>query len=83
MLVGSLFEGKIMLVDDVIIVGIVICELMILIEVSGVILVGVLIVLDCQEKGKGELFVIQEVECDYGIKVVLIVMLVDVVVYLQ
>lgn len=31
-LVGSLLEGKVMLVDDVIIVGMVICELMILIE---------------------------------------------------
>lgn len=46
-LVGFEFKGKIMLVDDVIIVGIVICELMEIIVDNGVDLSGVLIVFDC------------------------------------
>lgn len=82
-LVGSPLEGKIMLVDDVITAGTAIRESMTLIEASGATLAGVLIALDRQEKGKGELSAIQEVERDYGTKVVSIVTLADVVAYLQ
>ena len=72
-----------MLVDDVITAGTAIRESMTLIEASGATLAGVLIALDRQEKGKGELSAIQEVERDYGTKVVSIVTLADVVAYLQ
>ncbi|MCP4238316.1 MAG: orotate phosphoribosyltransferase, partial [Aestuariibacter sp.] len=82
-LVGSPLEGKIMLVDDVITAGTAIRESMTLIEANGATLAGVLIALDRQEKGKGELSAIQEVERDYGTKVVSIVTLADVVAYLQ
>ena len=82
-LVGSPLEGKIMLVDDVITAGTAIRESMTLIEASGATLAGVLIALDRQEKGKGELSAIREVERDYGTKVVSIVTLADVVAYLQ
>jgi orotate phosphoribosyltransferase len=46
-------------------------------------LAGVLIALDRQEKGQGELSAIQEVERDFGTKVISIVTLGDVVEYLQ
>ncbi|TPV59207.1 orotate phosphoribosyltransferase [Aestuariibacter sp. GS-14] len=82
-LVGSPLEGKIMLVDDVITAGTAIRESMTLIEANGATLAGVLIALDRQEKGKGELSAIQEVERDYGTKVVSIVTLADVLAYLQ
>lgn len=81
MLVGVLLSGWVLIIDDVIIVGIVICEVMQIIDVQGVRVVGVLIVLNCQECGKGELLVIQEVECDFGMLVVSIVFLEQVLEY--
>ena len=46
-------------------------------------LAGVLIALDRQEKGQGELSAIQEVERDFATKVVSIVSLADLIEYLQ
>jgi orotate phosphoribosyltransferase len=82
-LVGSPLSGRIMLVDDVITAGTAIRESMQLIEQNNAQLAGVLIALDRQEKGKGELSAIQEVERDFGTQVVSIVQLADLVEYLQ
>lgn len=82
-LVGSPLEGKVMLVDDVITAGTAIRESMTLIEANNASLAGVLIALDRQERGTGELSAIQEVERDYNTKVVSIVSLNDVVTYLR
>jgi orotate phosphoribosyltransferase len=82
-LVGSELNGKIMLVDDVITAGTAIRESMEIIQQNGADLSGVLIALDRQEKGKGELSAIQEVERDFGTKVILIVTLGDLVEYLK
>ncbi|TRY33395.1 orotate phosphoribosyltransferase [Aliiglaciecola sp. M165] len=82
-LVGSELSGRIMLVDDVITAGTAIRESMALIDAHGASLAGVLIALDRQEKGKGELSAIQEVERDFNTKVVSIVSLADLVEYLQ
>lgn len=82
-LVGSPLEGKVMLVDDVITAGTAIRESMTLIEANNASLAGVLIALDRQERGTGELSAIQEVERDYSTKVVSIVSLNDVVTYLR
>ncbi|HCB09989.1 MAG TPA: orotate phosphoribosyltransferase, partial [Alteromonas sp.] len=82
-LVGSPLEGKVMLVDDVITAGTAIRESMTLIEANHASLAGVLIALDRQERGTGELSAIQEVERDYNTKVVSIVSLNDVVTYLK
>ncbi|MBR9790148.1 MAG: orotate phosphoribosyltransferase [Gammaproteobacteria bacterium] len=82
-LVGSPLEGKVMLVDDVITAGTAIRESMTLIEANNASLAGVLIALDRQERGTGELSAIQEVERDYNTKVVSIVSLNDVVTYLK
>jgi orotate phosphoribosyltransferase len=82
-LVGSPLSGRIMLVDDVITAGTAIRESMQLIEQNKAQLAGVLIALDRQEKGKGELSAIQEVERDFGTQVVSIVTLADLVEYLQ
>ena len=65
-LVGSPLEGKIMLVDDVITAGTAIRESMEIIKTHGAELSGVLIALDRQEKGQGELSAIQEVERDFA-----------------
>ncbi|MEH0690631.1 orotate phosphoribosyltransferase [Vibrio cholerae] len=82
-LVGSPLEGRIMLVDDVITAGTAIRESMEIIQASGAALAGVLVAIDRQEKGKGELSAIQEVERDFGCAVISIVSLGDLVTYLE
>lgn len=81
-LVGSPLQGRIMLVDDVITAGTAIRESMDIIQANGAELAGVLIALDRQEKGKGELSAIQEVERDYNAEVTAIITLADLVEYL-
>ncbi len=82
-LVGSALTGKVMLVDDVITAGTAIRESMEIIKAHDAELTGVLIALDRQEKGQGELSAIQEVERDFNTKVISIVTLADVVTYLK
>lgn len=82
-LVGSPLVGRVMLVDDVITAGTAIRESMLLIEAHNAQLAGVLIALDRQEKGQGELSAIQEVERDFATQVVSIVTLTDLIEYLQ
>ena len=82
-LVGSELKGKVMLVDDVITAGTAIRESMEIIKAHGAELSGVLIALDRQEKGQGELSAIQEVERDFATKVISIVTLADLVTYLE
>ncbi|TXM12475.1 orotate phosphoribosyltransferase [Vibrio parahaemolyticus] len=82
-LVGSALEGRIMLVDDVITAGTAIRESMEIIKANGADLAGVLVAIDRQEKGKGELSAIQEVECDFGCAVISIVSLGDLITYLE
>jgi len=81
-LVGSALKGRIMLVDDVITAGTAIRESMDIIQAHNAELSGVLIALDRQEKGKGELSAIQEIERDYACKVLSIVTLGDLVTFL-
>ncbi|QFI39414.1 orotate phosphoribosyltransferase [Moritella marina ATCC 15381] len=81
-LVGSALEGRIVLVDDVITAGTAIRESMDIIQAHNAELSGVLIALDRQEKGKGELSAIQEIEQDYGCSVLSIVTLGDLVTFL-
>ncbi len=82
-LVGSPLKGRIMLVDDVITAGTAIRESMDLIHANGAELAGVLIALDRQEKGKGELSAIQEVQRDYNAPVIAIITLGDLISYLE
>jgi orotate phosphoribosyltransferase len=82
-LVGSPLAGRIMLVDDVITAGTAIRESMQLIKQHDASLAGVLIALDRQERGQGELSAIQEVERDFNTQVISIVTLFDVVAYLS
>lgn len=72
-----------MLVDDVITAGTAIRESMEIIQANGAELAGVLISLDRQERGRGEISAIQEVERDYGCKVISIVTLKDLISYLE
>ncbi len=82
-LVGSKLEGRVMLVDDVITAGTAIRESMELIQANKADLASVLVAIDRQEKGKGELSAIQEVERDFGCAVISIVSLTDLITYLE
>jgi orotate phosphoribosyltransferase len=83
-LVGAPLEGNVLIIDDVITAGTAIREVMALLEEhDGAKPAGVIIALDRQEKGKGELSAIQEVERDYGIPVISIVKLEQVMQYVS
>ncbi|RMW02110.1 Orotate phosphoribosyltransferase [Pseudomonas amygdali pv. tabaci] len=74
-LVGSPLAGNVLIIDDVITAGTAIREVMQIIKDQSAIAAGVLIALNRQERGNGELSAIQEVERDFGIPVVSIVSL--------
>ena len=82
-LVGSTLQGRVMLVDDVITAGTAIRESMEIIAANSATLAGVLISLDRQERGRGEISAIQEVERDYHCKVISIITLKDLIAYLE
>ncbi len=74
-LVGAALTGDVLIIDDVITAGTAIREVMQIIKAQGANAAGVLIALNRQERGNGELSAIQEVERDFGIPVVSIVSL--------
>ncbi|MBD3670429.1 MAG: orotate phosphoribosyltransferase [Gammaproteobacteria bacterium] len=82
-IVGSALTGRILIIDDVITAGTAIRESMDIISAHGAEPAGVVIALDRQERGKGELSAIQEVERDYGIPVLSIVKLEQLVQFLE
>ena len=81
-LVGAPLAGRVLIVDDVITAGTAIREVMQIIQAQGAQAAGVLIALNRQERGQGELSAIQEVERDFGMPVVSIVSLEQVLEYL-
>jgi len=81
-LVGAALQGDVLIIDDVITAGTAIREVMQIIGAQGAKAAGVLIALNRQERGNGELSAIQEVERDFGIPVVSIVSLNQVLEYL-
>lgn len=82
-IVGAPLQGKVLIIDDVITAGTAIGEAMEIIEANGAAPAGVVIALDRQEKGKGELSAIQEVENNYGIPVHSIIQLELLIEYLS
>ncbi|CAD5106291.1 orotate phosphoribosyltransferase [Zestomonas carbonaria] len=81
-LVGAPLQGRVLIVDDVITAGTAIREVMQIIRAQDAQAAGVLIALDRQERGQGELSAIQEVERDFGMPVISIVSLEQVLEYL-
>lgn len=82
LIVGAELKGSVLIVDDVITAGTAIREAVDIIKTEGAKTSAVLIALDRQEKGKGELSAIQEVHRDYGIDVFSIITMVDLIDYL-
>ena len=81
-LVGAPLAGQVLIVDDVITAGTAIREVMQIIQAQGAQAAGVLIALDRQERGSGELSAIQEVERDFKMPVLSIVSLAQVLQFL-
>ena len=81
-LVGAPLTGDVLIIDDVITAGTAIREVMQIIQGQQAKAAGVLIALNRQERGNGELSAIQEVERDFGIPVVSIVSLTQVLEFL-
>lgn len=82
-IVGAPLAGKVMIVDDVISAGTSVRESVELIRAAGAVPCAVAIALDRQERGQGALSAVQEVLQNYGIPVVSIAGLVDLISYLQ
>ena len=82
-IVGHPLEGDILIIDDVITAGTAIGEAKDIIDANGAKTKGVVVALDRQEKGKGELSAIQESEQNFGIAVVSIINLSHIVDYLK
>ena len=82
-IVGAPLAGRVLIVDDVISAGTSVRESVALIKANGAEPCGVMIALDRQERGTGELSATQEVTQVYGIPVVSIATLDDMIVYLR
>ncbi len=81
--VGAALRGRVLIIDDVISAGTSVRESIELIRAAGATPCGVVIALDRMERGQGELSAVQEVRRDYGIPVVSIAALDDLLGYLQ
>ncbi|MBU2884583.1 orotate phosphoribosyltransferase [Gilvimarinus agarilyticus] len=82
-LVGAPLQGRALIVDDVITAGTAVREVMDIFAAQNATPAAVVIGLDREERGQGELSAIQEVERDYQIPVVNIVSLGDIINYLE
>jgi len=81
--VGAALQGRVLIIDDVISAGTSVRESIDLIRAAGAEPCGVVIALDRMERGQSELSAVQEVQRNYGIPVVSIATLDDLLDYLQ
>lgn len=83
MIVGAPMVGKVLIIDDVITAGTAIREVMTLIDAYGAEPAGVVVGLNRQERGKGDLSAIQEVEQEFSIPVINIAAVEHIIAYLE
>ena len=81
--VGAALKNRVLIVDDVISAGTSVRESIELIRAAGAEPCGVVIALDRMERGQGDLSAVQEVQGNYGIPVVSIATLDDLLGYLR
>jgi len=82
-LVGAPVSGRVLVIDDVITAGTAVREVIGMLDTAGAELAGVIIGLDRQERGAGELSAIQEVEQTYGVPVLSIIGMGHIIDYLE
>ncbi len=81
--VGAPLEGRALIVDDVITAGTAVREVMELFECTGTQVAGIIVALDRQERGTGEMSAIQEIKAQYQIPVLSIISLAQIIEYLS
>lgn len=81
--VGAALKGRVLIVDDVISAGTSVRESVDLIRAAGAEPAGVVIALDRMERGSGQTSAVQEVRGQYGIPVVAVVTLDNLVEFLE
>ena len=82
-IVGAPLQGKVLIIDDLISAGTAIREAADIVEKNNAQLAGIAISIDRQEKGQGELSAVQEVEKQFGISVVNIIGLNNVIQHIK
>jgi orotate phosphoribosyltransferase len=82
-LVGASLKGRVLIIDDVISAGTSIRESVDLIRQAGATPAAVVIALDRQERGQGTRSAVQEVEQNFGIPVIGVASLTDLIEYLS
>ncbi|MDS4016298.1 MAG: orotate phosphoribosyltransferase [Candidatus Accumulibacter sp.] len=82
-IVGAPLAGRVLIIDDVISAGTSVRESVELIRAAGATPSGVVIALDRMERGSGELSAVQEVQQLYGIPVIAVATLDDLLRFLQ
>ncbi len=80
-LIGAPLAGRVVIVDDVITAGTAIREAIALIRDAGAQVAGVVIGLDRQERGQGELSAAQEVEREFNVPVIAVARLAELLAY--
>ena len=82
-IVGTPLRGRVLIIDDVITAGTAIREAIDIITAAGAQPVGVVLALDRQERGTGQLSAVQEVEQTLHLPVTSILKLADLIEYLE
>ncbi len=82
-IVGAALAGRVLVVDDVITAGTAIREVMTIIGQAKATAAGVLVALDREERGQGELSAIGEISKEFALPVVSIISLGQIISYLQ
>lgn len=83
LLVGAPLRGRVWILDDVITAGTSVRESVDIIRAAGAEPAGVVIALDRQEKGRNQRSAVQEVESQFGIQVLPIITLADIVEFIE
>ena len=82
-IVGAPLKGRVLIVDDVITAGTAIRESIDIIRAAGAEPCGVVLALDRQERGQGDLSAVQEVERQFGLPVASILKLENLITHLE
>jgi orotate phosphoribosyltransferase len=82
-IVGAPLQGNVLIVDDVMTAGTAIRESMAILEAAGATGAGVLIGLDRCERGASELSAVQQVQQDWGLKVISVISLHDIIEWVE
>lgn len=82
-LVGAPLRGRVLVIDDVITAGTAVREVILMIQNAGAELAGVVIGLDRQERGAGELSAVQQVQQSEGVPVFSIINMGHIIAYLE